>query len=136
MSAQVISGRTPLCSCHREACNKEVFKRYIARFNSSLGVLHAMKAQHSKCDWCFLYCDKPHRCRGCRTKLYCSQACLEADWRLVHESLCKGRGEERKVKADQRARQEQRMADREASLRVQSHAGRSSSPCKGCDACK
>ena len=56
------------------------------------------------CDFCSLLPPKndahrcnAHRCNGCLTVMYCSEACMEQDWK-IHKLFCKKDVEERKIK--------------------------------------
>ena len=55
------------------------------------------------CDWCKKLHKKVHRCNTCLTKVYCSKACLDEDWKVVHSKICTKDPDPRKVKSKHRA---------------------------------
>ena len=66
------------------------------------------KFRANLCDFCFKVSSHKvvHRCGRCLTKVYCSKECQTADWDVAHSSICKGRGDARKVKGKAQERKE------------------------------
>ena len=64
----------------------------------------------NRCDFCSLLPPKndAHRCNGCLTVMYCSEACSEQDWK-IHKLFCKKDVEERKIKFGRSGRRKAAM---------------------------
>ena len=79
------------------------------KVNCALGQLEE-KRKKKRCDWCGKIKASAHRCRNCKSKVYCSQGCLDEDWKKVHSKVC-GKGSEedkqRKMKMDPKTRKEE-----------------------------
>ena len=66
--------------CGRIGCLNDFFK--LIRPNDIL-----KKLSHSRCDHCFNFTNKGHRCSGCLTKFYCGNDCKNEDW-FYHKEAC------------------------------------------------
>jgi len=64
----------------------------------------ALKSTPNRCDMCFKFSKKVHRCDRCLTKVYCSEECRDQDWSLVHKDLCKKEQDGRKMKGGSKER--------------------------------
>jgi len=62
--------------------------------NDIIGEMNAMTRTY-KCDNCFHFKSRMHRCSRCLTKLYCGKDCLKQDW-AVHKLCCVKNGRKRR----------------------------------------
>ena len=111
-----ISFPLPVASCHRKSCSDAGLKKFKEAYVADCKEKGARIT--FRCDYCFCRRVSVHRCEACRTKLYCSQACLLKDWKEVHKRICMEGGEQRKVKKGARDR---RRREQESSEIFQGH---------------
>jgi len=64
----------------------------------------ALKSTPNRCDMCFKFSKKVHRCVGCLTKVYCSEQCRDQDWNIIHKDICKKEQDLRKIKGGAKER--------------------------------
>jgi len=106
----VTSGIIKKFSCTKKSCVKIILENRLKEFRILNSLTRAVRAKYAGnvCDFCFMAGKKAHRCGGCKTKVYCSQTCLEEDWAGVHKKICaRSKGELRKVKEGKRGRKEE-----------------------------
>jgi len=103
-----------IVSCDKANCSHNVFKNYMnSFFLPAFSAMSEKKTSSYKCDSCFFYSEKPHRCKRCLTKMYCSKECQLKDWKKVHEKICKDGESERKLKSDGKTRRRECVAKKE-----------------------
>jgi len=108
-------------SCTKKSCVKIILENLLKEYQilNRLTFFVRTKYLDNICDFCFMAGKKAHRCGGCKTKVYCSQTCLEEDWAGVHKKICvRSKGESRKVKGGKRERKE------ESGRRLEAHKER------------
>ena len=81
------------CQMLNKSKEVEFHKKISAVINSITSRLVA-----NRCDYCGLLGRKAHRCKDCKTKVYCSQECQSSDWFLVHKKICNKGEVARKVR--------------------------------------
>ena len=58
----------------------------------------------NRCDYCGLLGKRAHRCKECKTKVYCNQDCQAKDWTLIHKKICNKGEVDRKKKWNNKER--------------------------------
>merc|ERR1712059_245687 len=93
----------PAPGCRMVNINKEV------DFCLAMAIKGSASVENS-CDYCGVLGRKVHRCSECKTKVYCSEECLQLDWKKIHSKICnegevaskvKGGKKEREAKEEQ-----------------------------------
>ena len=91
--------------CGKKKCREATVSRHgLVQFKLIMLLTKTLQAHAGfYCDWCKRLQKKVHRCKRCQTKVYCSQACLNMDWEMVHEKICSRSPDARKIKPKHRA---------------------------------
>ena len=91
--------------CGTKKCREATIARHgLVQFRLIMLLTKTLEAHAGfYCDWCKRLQKKVHRCKRCQTKVYCSQACLDMDWELVHKKICSRNPDARKIKPKHRA---------------------------------
>ena len=91
--------------CGKKKCREATVSRHgLVQFKLIMLLTKTLEAHAGfYCDWCKRLQKKVHRCNRCQTKVYCSQACLDMDWEMVHKKICSRNPDARKIKPKHRA---------------------------------
>jgi len=73
-------------TCGSLACVLKINELYKKETASLSMTVNVEGTDH--CDCCHEVCDNPHRCSGCKCKIYCSSTCQLKDWKKVHHKMC------------------------------------------------
>lgn len=80
--------------CNEGECahiyDSHIFKYRGVLSANFLGLLtrYRQEFRNLQCWTCKMYSKESHRCRSCKSRLYCSKECQTKDWK-VHETICK-----------------------------------------------
>jgi len=91
--------------CGKKKCREAVVSKHGAGQMKLIMLITSTLQAHKgfNCAWCSKLHKKVHRCNTCKTKVYCSKACLDMDWKAVHSKICSANPDPRKVKEKHRA---------------------------------
>ena len=91
--------------CGKKKCREAVVSKQGADQMVLIMLITSTLQAHKgfNCDWCKKLHKKVHRCNICKTKVYCSKACLDMDRKAVHSKICSPNPDPRKVKEKHRA---------------------------------
>ena len=79
--------------CNRGSCQDEFENVALNRLQNfhlftGLRLKYEEKLRDLQCWVCKQFSGRSHRCSTCKSRLYCSQECLNSDWK-VHKLICK-----------------------------------------------
>ena len=81
-------------SCNECLLSRRIIDILIFDPNDIVDEMNVMTRTY-RCDQCFQFKSRMHRCAGCLTKLYCGKDCQQQDW-TVHKLGCVKNGRKRK----------------------------------------
>jgi len=115
---------TSAFSCASMSCFETVRENTLALVMTLQTIYQnfALKYTPNRCDMCFKFSKKVHRCGRCLTKVYCSKQCMDLDWSLIHKEICKKEQDGRKVKGGSQERNKdgkKKMKDYRRDLRLE-----------------
>jgi len=92
--------------CGKNRCREDMVSKHTKDqvVISQTTIKYIQDHKKDRCDWCSTMKRKVHRCSRCLTKVYCSQECLNMDWKKVHKEVCREAPDTRKIKMKRNTR--------------------------------
>ena len=103
--------------CNQGDC-KDIYGTHVARYRDRikanfLALLSKYRTKfcYLQCWVCKIHCGESHRCKTCKSRIYCSRECQTKDWKL-HETIC-----EQLEKAGDQVKSESQVRRQEGRIR-------------------